>query len=334
MEAPGGSGSLENSPPCPRGAGTLTYTYCVECKDEAGNTLAEHCCTVEVVCPPAPTPFETVLASAEDLARDGAIPQATVEALNMNAETLMNNEEELVKFAAVSEFVRNGTDGRNGGEAAGAGGGGIVNGTMWTALSLQGLVVGTLSLSISWAVDAGDPCRTNINATTFSGGLINGTVTPAQIGILFDQACVAGAGCVTEVRHCGNFQLQCMQQVGMTTVNVNTLAEMICAACPTVQPRFLRGDVNGDGEVVASVTDMVFYANRVFLGRGNDFPCRAAADANGDGFVGGSTDDIIFLSNFLFLGFGPPPPPPFPSCGLGNAQDATIGCAEHPCNSP
>ena len=89
---------------------------------------------------------------------------------------------------------------------------------------------------------------------------------------------------------------------------------------------FLRGDVNGSGDVPGSTVDMIYYANWVFLGSGPPPPCLAAADANGDGFAGGSTTDIIYLANFLFLGSGPPPPPPFPECGAGGPEDEALGC--------
>jgi hypothetical protein len=100
-------------------------------------------------------------------------------------------------------------------------------------------------------------------------------------------------------------------------------------ACP-LGPRFVRGDADGSGDVPGATADMVRYANVCFLGT-NSFPCRAAADFDGDGQVCGAVTDIVYLANFLFLGSGPAPLAPFPECGLGNDEDAALGCESHPC---
>ena len=63
-----------------------------------------------------------------------------------------------------------------------------------------------------------------------------------------------------------------------------------CSCSPST---FIRGDVNGDGKVLAEPTDIIYYANWAFLGHAPP-PCLAAADANGDRFVGGTTDDMIY----------------------------------------
>jgi hypothetical protein len=91
------------------------------------------------------------------------------------------------------------------------------------------------------------------------------------------------------------------------------------------EKRFLRGDVNGDGGVPGTTTDMIFLANFLFLG-GARPPCLAAADVNGVEGVPGTTTDLIYLANFLFLG-GLPPPAPFPACGpLVEPDDIALGC--------
>jgi subtilisin family serine protease len=94
------------------------------------------------------------------------------------------------------------------------------------------------------------------------------------------------------------------------------------------EPRFIRGDCNGDGQVTGQVTDAVFLLNFNFLG-GAEPPCLAACDANGDGRVIGQVTDAVFLLNFNFLG-GPRPPAPFPACGPGNPLDALLGCTGRP----
>lgn len=94
-------------------------------------------------------------------------------------------------------------------------------------------------------------------------------------------------------------------------------------------PRFLRGDCNGDGDVAGSVSDAVYLLQYNFLG-GAEPPCLAACDANGDGLVAGQVSDAVFLLNFNFMG-GEQIPEPFPDCGLGNASDDVVGCAHQNC---
>ena len=94
-------------------------------------------------------------------------------------------------------------------------------------------------------------------------------------------------------------------------------------------PEFTRGDCNGDGRVEAETTDAVFLLNYNFLS-GPAPSCLAACDADGDGRVDGQLTDALYLLNFSFLS-GPAPVAPFPDCGLGNEQDAALGCDTHPC---
>jgi hypothetical protein len=99
-------------------------------------------------------------------------------------------------------------------------------------------------------------------------------------------------------------------------------------------PGFVRGDVNGDGQVGGSVTDIIVYANWSFLGNERP-PCLVAADVNGDGRVGGSVTDMVYYANWAFLG-NAPPPPPFPDCGLEMPVPDVdpIGCETPPPNCP
>ena len=90
--------------------------------------------------------------------------------------------------------------------------------------------------------------------------------------------------------------------------------------------RFVRGDCDGDGRTVG-VTDAVFLLAYSF--HGATLPqCLSACDANGDGSLSGVTDAVALLA-YHFLG-GPPPPPPFPGCGLLEPSDARSGCAVAP----
>ena len=92
---------------------------------------------------------------------------------------------------------------------------------------------------------------------------------------------------------------------------------------------FLRGDCNGDGQVIGTVTDAAFLLNFLFLGRQKP-SCLAACDADGNGEVVATVADAFYLLNYTFS-FGPPPMPPFPECGEGGEADRELGCAESHC---
>jgi hypothetical protein len=93
-------------------------------------------------------------------------------------------------------------------------------------------------------------------------------------------------------------------------------------------PPFLRGDCNGDGEASGSVSDAVFLMLYLFVG-GREPTCVEACDSNGDGQILGQVTDAVYLMSFSFLG-GPPPPAPFPECGV--PDEVQLGCAAYaPC---
>jgi hypothetical protein len=95
--------------------------------------------------------------------------------------------------------------------------------------------------------------------------------------------------------------------------------------CPPPEQRlvFLRGDCNGDGKS-AGITDALHMLVATFAG-GVTVPCRAACDVNADGSAGSITDAVVLLT-FNFIG-GLAVPPPFPICGLSEAQsDRALGC--------
>jgi hypothetical protein len=86
--------------------------------------------------------------------------------------------------------------------------------------------------------------------------------------------------------------------------------------------RFVRGDANADGRV--DLSDGIFIIGFLFLGSGRP-SCLKAADADASGRL--ELTDTIFLLNRLFRG-GPPPPPPFPSCG--DHTGAALSCEAFP----
>jgi hypothetical protein len=84
------------------------------------------------------------------------------------------------------------------------------------------------------------------------------------------------------------------------------------------QSLFRRGDANGDGAV--DIGDGISMLSYLFLGV--SLGCLDALDANDSSAV--DIADPISALGWLFSG-GPPPPPPFPECGLDPTADA-IGC--------
>jgi hypothetical protein len=84
------------------------------------------------------------------------------------------------------------------------------------------------------------------------------------------------------------------------------------------EQEFIRGDVDENG--VVQMADVVRCMS------GPPFSCDDAADVNDDGVWDAA--DCTYLLNWI-NGIGPPPPSPFPSCGVDPTQDA-LGCADFP----
>ncbi|MGE3166676.1 MAG: hypothetical protein AB7O52_17375 [Planctomycetota bacterium] len=85
---------------------------------------------------------------------------------------------------------------------------------------------------------------------------------------------------------------------------------------------YLRGDCNNDA--VYDIADGVFLLNALFQG-GLLPSCVEACDSNGEGVVDSS--DAVYTFTYQFAG-GPPPPMPFPDCGVGEVTD---DCASSSC---
>lgn len=106
---------------------------------------------------------------------------------------------------------------------------------------------------------------------------------------------------------------------------MDTEFRTVAAPASGQQREFVRGDCNGDGEVTGSITDALFGLRFLFIGDVARPPCLAACDANGDGDFS-SVTDAIYTLNFNFRG-GPPPPEPYPGCGVGTEPgDVNLGC--------
>ena len=85
---------------------------------------------------------------------------------------------------------------------------------------------------------------------------------------------------------------------------------------------FVRGDSNGDGQ--QDISDALATLGLLFAGE-NSVPCLEAADVDNDGAL--NVTDPIYELRHQFLG-GPPPPAPFPVCGVDTGQN--LGCESFP----
>ena len=119
--------------------------------------------------------------------------------------------------------------------------------------------------------------------------------------------------------------------VPVDDVAVNTLGQSIPAAWffPVIDvvpigEFFIRGDSNGDG-TVTPVADAITTLNGLFGGAA--IPCASAADVNADGTL--NIADAVTILNYGFAG-GPPPPAPFPNCGLETIS-TTLTCDQTGC---
>ena len=92
------------------------------------------------------------------------------------------------------------------------------------------------------------------------------------------------------------------------------------------EPRFLRGDVNGDGRM--NIADAVSILRKLYYGI-EDGDCLRAYDVYGDDQI--SVNDFIRTMSFLFFG-GYAPSPPFPECGrFGGLRQTPLSCRSPSC---
>lgn len=89
-------------------------------------------------------------------------------------------------------------------------------------------------------------------------------------------------------------------------------------------PIFIRGDVDGDGNVL--INDAIFSLG-VLFGPSAGFPCEDAADVNDTGNI--DIADTIYLLSYLFAG-GPDLPEPFPFCGPDFTDFDALFCFQPP----
>ena len=99
---------------------------------------------------------------------------------------------------------------------------------------------------------------------------------------------------------------------------------ILCVLAPPdarAQVPFLRGDVNGDGQV--SMADASMWGCILFCA-GVPYSCLDTADVNDDGLV--NVDDLFVFLNHLFSNKAQDPgiAPPFPAIGLDPTEDSFI----------
>ena len=95
---------------------------------------------------------------------------------------------------------------------------------------------------------------------------------------------------------------------------------------PEVGP-FVRGDCDGDGEVV--ISDAIHMLVAAFTNEVRPLPCLAACDTTAEGIL--DISDPFRIITFQFLGAEPAPAAPFPGCGVSTfTSDVGLGCETPP----
>ena len=109
-------------------------------------------------------------------------------------------------------------------------------------------------------------------------------------------------------------------------VPVSLLLPPILGSQVLAQEKFLRGDLNGDGEV--TLADVLILAGSI--ANRSALPCPDAADINDNGLV--NLGDAALLIEFLLNGWTAPAAP-FPDRGPDPTEDS-LGCGDVPVREP
>jgi hypothetical protein len=130
---------------------------------------------------------------------------------------------------------------------------------------------------------------------------------------------------VLDVEGDGDLDVVCADSSGVFHLlwNGRAVREIVCAQ---PEPRFLRGDSNGDRRL--DIADAVNTLAWLFTSA-TDPRCLDAADVNDDGAV--DISDPIGTLGYLFQGSAPPAPPGPDSCGRDPAHDLLPPCAAPAC---
>ena len=111
----------------------------------------------------------------------------------------------------------------------------------------------------------------------------------------------------------------------MELVKLRPMVAMICTVVmhpltSWAQDTFVRGDAFTDN--VINISDPVLIM--AYLQQGKSVACLDACDTNNSGTI--TSADANYLYNYMFYG-GPPPPAPFPGCGVDPQPGITLGCS-------
>lgn len=104
------------------------------------------------------------------------------------------------------------------------------------------------------------------------------------------------------------------------TFSVGLPVAAVTGTSVSVIPRYIRGDVNGDG--VRDIGDVIDLLTTLFAAGAPDFGCEVAADVNDNEAV--DISDAIYLLSYLFIVGSPPPPGP-DVCGESDLP-RPLGC--------
>ena len=106
-----------------------------------------------------------------------------------------------------------------------------------------------------------------------------------------------------------------------------TRADLGAIHRPKPRNLFVRGDLSADGRVRLEDALLLWKT----LATSAPLSCPDTADLDDDGKLGPA--DAVRLLEYL-LDAGPPPPSPFPGCGVDPGAADTLGCFESQCKFP
>jgi hypothetical protein len=186
------------------------------------------------------------------------------------------------------------------------------------ALDEQGTPIGSTAITVTSTVSWQAPSLSAVEPTTGPEG--GGTAVTIR-GADFHRGAVVRFGSVAATVDsiaAGEIHARTPAGTGTVPVSVTNLdgkSASLPAAFTYTRPTFVRGDVDGDGEV--TISDAIAALEHLFRGRALD--CQSAADSNDDG--GLDLRDPIRLLFRLFAS-GSPLPPPGPGPGADPTPDS------------
>ncbi len=174
-------------------------------------------------------------------------------------------------------------------------------------------IIDVPALSVSGVTCTVDPttCTASLSWTNASSYQQIELTVDGVTALIFDGSSTSGA-----IPLSGTDLIElCL--VATTICGVSTTPVCCTVSCGV---NFVRGDSNADG--FFDIGDPVTILNYLF--NSGQILCLAAADGNDDSLI--DVSDVIFALDSLFTQ-GPPPPPPYPTCGTAVSP---LGCVSYP----